>query len=176
MSEFADESRSALPEFTKKLVSLGLGAYFLTEEKLVNYVRDAKLPKDIGSSITSNAGKAKDELLSFVSREVGRAIKSFDLQEEIERALKKHKIKVTAEIEFIPLEHDDESEQGAREDAGAELGPQVEWHTTVVKGPQLDSAELEPARAADAETDSELYEEQERPVSELGDEREAPGA
>lgn len=114
-----DDGRSALPEFTKKLLSLGLGAYFLTEEKLMSYVREAKLPKEIGSSISQNASKAKDEVLSFVTREISKAFQRFDVHEELERLLATHKIKITAEIQFEAL------------DKPAEPGSGIQVETTI---------------------------------------------
>lgn len=105
--EDPEAGRSALPEFTKKVLSLGLGAYFLTEEKVLSAVRDARLPKDFGSSLTSNASRAKEELLGFISREVARAFKAIDVQKELEKALARHKVKISAEIEFLPLDGED---------------------------------------------------------------------
>ncbi|MDF1666011.1 MAG: hypothetical protein P1V97_29915, partial [Planctomycetota bacterium] len=103
MTESADDPKGTLPEFTKKLISLGLGAYFLTEEKIVGMVQGAKMPKEIGSSITSGASKAQKELMSFITREIASVIKKIDIQEEFQKALSQHKIKINAEIEFIPL-------------------------------------------------------------------------
>lgn len=109
-SDEAEEKGSALPEFTKRLLSLGLGAYFLTEEKIGGMLRESKIPSNIGSSITSNASKARDEVMKYITGELASVIKQVDIQEEFQKALAKHKIKVTAEIEFVPLESKEDGE------------------------------------------------------------------
>ena len=117
MTESADDPKGSLPEFTKKLISLGLGAYFLTEEKIVGMVQGAKMPKEIGSSISSSASKAQKELMSFITREIASVIKKIDIQDEFQKALSQHKIKINAEIEFIPLnpKEKEPSEDGEEE-------------------------------------------------------------
>lgn len=93
---------NGLGDITRKVFSLGLGAYFLTEEKVVGMIREARLPREIGSSITANASRAKDELISFMAREATNLLKQIDIQDELRRALVNHKIKISAELEFLP--------------------------------------------------------------------------
>lgn len=99
-----DEAKGGLPELTKKILSLGLGAYFLTEDAIRRAVKDAKIPREIGKSIAQNASKGKEELFGFVARELSGFLRQMDLQKELDRFAKTHKIRVTAEIEFVPRE------------------------------------------------------------------------
>lgn len=87
---------------TGKILALGLGAYFLTEDTVRRYVKDAKIPRDIARSITQNASKGKGELYGFIARELSDFLKQMDLQEELDRFVQTHKIKISAEIEFSP--------------------------------------------------------------------------
>jgi hypothetical protein len=147
-----EEDKASLPEFTKKLISLGLGAYFLTEEKIVGLVREAKMPKEIGSSITNSASKYQKELMSFITGEIASVIKKIDIQEEFQKALSQHKIKVNAEIEFIPLESSDGGTDSKTENR------RIKINTTIVPKETQD-AEAEESEKAEESEESEKAEE-----------------
>lgn len=131
-----DESRSGLPDITKKILSLGLGAYFLTEDAIRRAVKEAKIPRDIGKSIAQNASKGKEELFGFVARELSSFLRQMDVQKELDRFARTHKIRATVEIEFVPREGvvpekrdasgerlvDDASSEEDAEDTGPDLG------------------------------------------------------
>jgi len=98
----ADESKGGIPPLTKKILSLGLGAFFLGEDYIRRAVKEAKLPRDIGKSIAQNASKGKDELFGYVARELSSFLRQMDIQTELSTFAAKHRIKLTTEIEFIP--------------------------------------------------------------------------
>ncbi|RMG09518.1 MAG: hypothetical protein D6731_19365 [Planctomycetota bacterium] len=120
----ADEG-GRIPDLTKKIVTLGLGAYFLTEDTLRRYVKEAKLPRDVAKAITQNASRGKDELYGFIARELSNFLEKMDLQEEVDKFVKTHKIRINAEIEFVSREPvpEDPSEVGEDEEARP-----VEWN------------------------------------------------
>lgn len=134
-----DDDRGSTRDLTKKILTLGLGAYFLTEDTVRRYVKDAKIPRDIGKTITQNATKGKDELYGFVARELGSFLRQMDLQAELDRFVKSHKIRVNAEIEFLPRESEGGAEGSDDEDEG-EDGPPIEWNVSV-KSPPKEEAE-----------------------------------
>jgi hypothetical protein len=145
----SEEDRGGLPEnLTKKILTLGLGAYFLTEDTVRRYVKDAKIPRDIARSITQNASKGKDELYGYVARELSSFLRQMDLQQELDRFVRSHKIRVSAEIEFMPKPGatslhedaplDDEGDGEGTVDASAESGS-VEWSVSF-KGPSASEA------------------------------------
>jgi hypothetical protein len=152
-----DEAKGGLPELTKKILSLGLGAYFLTEDAIRRTVKESKIPRDIGKSIAQNAAKGKEELFGFVARELSGFLRQMDLQKELDRFALTHKIRVTAEIEFLPrgegapaaaasapAEHGEPDEPPHDEDQDDELtssldsglGPAVELDVNVVEKPK----------------------------------------
>lgn len=96
------EAKGGLPPLTKKILSLGLGAFFLGEDYVRRAVKEAKLPRDIGKSIAVNASKGKEELFGFVARELSGFLRQMDIQAELSRFASTHKIRVTTEIEFLP--------------------------------------------------------------------------
>ncbi len=137
--ESSDEEKGGLPrDLTKRILTLGLGAYFLTEDTVRRYVKDAKLPRDVAKSITQNAVKGKDELYGFVARELSNFLEKMDLQDELGKFVQNHKVKIKAEIEFIPRQaspkkasdegeaSDDESE----EKSASASDSSVEWNVS----------------------------------------------
>jgi len=145
-----DDDRGALPrDLTKKIITLGLGAYFLTEDTVRRYVKDAKIPRDVGKLITQNATKGKDELYGFIARELSDFLRQMDLQQELDRFLSGHKVRINAEIEFVPTVAktpgaEDEGEPA--DEAPAADEPRVEWNVSVRKpepepGPDNEEAE-----------------------------------
>lgn len=114
-----EEPRSGLPELTRKVLTLGLGAYFLGEDYVRRAVKDAKLPREIGKSIAQNASKGKEELFGFVARELSQFLRQMDVQAELSRFAATHRIRLTTEIEFIPkAQPSSEDEKVAPEGAG----------------------------------------------------------
>ncbi|MEZ0228425.1 MAG: hypothetical protein ACAI25_07345 [Planctomycetota bacterium] len=99
-----EDPKGGIPPITKKILSLGLGAFFLGEDYIRRAVKEAKLPRDIGKSIAQNATKGKDELFGYVARELSGFLRQMDIQTELSTFASKHKIKLTTEIEFIPHE------------------------------------------------------------------------
>lgn len=98
----SDETRTGLPELTRKILTLGLGAYFLGEDAVKRAVKETKLPRDLASSVLSSASKGKEELFGYVARELSSFLRQMDVQAELSRFASTHKIKLSAEIEFIP--------------------------------------------------------------------------
>jgi len=119
-NEFEDE-RGGLPDLTKRILTLGLGAYFLTEDTVRRYVKEAKLPRDVARTITQNAAKGKDELYGFIARELSNFLEKMDLQEELHRFVATHKIRINAEIEFVSR---------APGEAGRP-GPDIDWNVSL---------------------------------------------
>lgn len=144
-----EDDKSGLPrDLTRKIITLGLGAYFLTEDTVRRYVKDAKIPRDVGKLITQNASKGKEELYGFVARELSGFLKQMDLQQELDRFLGSHKIRINAEVEFVPRPKPasaDEDEAEAEGGEPADEGP-VEWNVTFRQG-QPEGEELEEGEA-----------------------------
>ncbi len=148
-----DDDRGGLPrDLTKKILTLGLGAYFLTEDTVRRYVKEAKIPRDLGKVITQNASKGKEELYGFVARELSDFLKQMDLQEELDRFVRNHKIRISAEIEFLPRSavdagapKDEEGEQS--EDDPVQSESPIDWNvkfrTNVAQDASTEEAALD---------------------------------
>jgi hypothetical protein len=153
MTERDDDDRGSTSEnLTRKILTLGLGAYFLTEDTVRRYVKDAKLPRDVARGIVQNATKGKDELYGFVARELSGFLKQMDLQAELDRFMSTHKVRISAEIEFLPRSSSsteaepapggsasttDTPPGGTKAAPGKEpgAGPEIEWNVSVKRPP-----------------------------------------
>jgi hypothetical protein len=119
--ESEQELKGGLPPITKKILSLGLGAFFLGEDYIRRAVKEAKLPRDMGKSIAQSAAKGKDELFGYVARELSSFLRQMDIQAELSHFAAKHKIRISTEIEFIPREGVTEEKKPASTDEGKPL-------------------------------------------------------
>jgi len=119
--EAGEEPKGGIPPLTKKILSLGLGAFFLGEDYIRRAVKEAKLPRDIGKSIAQNATKGKDELFGYVARELSSFLRQMDIQAELSHFAAKHKIRLTTEIEFIPREGVQTAEKAPSTDEASPL-------------------------------------------------------
>lgn len=134
---------------TRRILTLGLGAYFLTEDTVRRYVKDAKIPRNIAQGIVANASKGKDELYGFVARELSGFLKQMDLQAELDRFVRSHKVRINAEIEFIPRpttaapggDADADDEAGGAPPAGV---PEVEWNVSLKRPERPDDERTPP--------------------------------
>src|ERR1700733_14371375 len=90
-----------LLEAVRKLFSVGVGAAFMTEESIRNYLADLKLPKEALNFVLQNANKGKEELVARVSREIGNILSHIDIVKEASKFVENHKFKISAEIEVV---------------------------------------------------------------------------
>ncbi|MCO5166927.1 MAG: hypothetical protein M9894_11240 [Planctomycetes bacterium] len=121
-----DEESESL---TRRILTLGLGAYFLTEDTVRRYVKDAKIPRNIAQGIVQNATKGKEELYAFVARELSGFLKQLDLQAELDRFVRSHKVRINAEIEFLPRPAPPDDAEPAEE--GERPLPEFEWNVSL---------------------------------------------
>ena len=102
--EYEEKNGGPILDAVKKLFSVGLGAAFMTEESIRNYLGDLKLPKDAIQFILQSGIKGKEELVQRVGKEIGTLISHIDIVKEASKFAESHKFKITAEIEVIPKE------------------------------------------------------------------------
>lgn len=99
-----DESGRGLGEVLKKLLTVGVGAAFMTEESIRAYLAEAKLPKEALNFLIQGANKSKEELMARVGNEVVKIISKVDIVKEASRFIEEHKFSIKAEIEVTKKE------------------------------------------------------------------------
>ena len=66
----ADDIKSKSADLMKKVLTVGVGAVFLTEESLRAMVSEWKLPKEVIGAILESSRKTKNEFMQSLSQDV----------------------------------------------------------------------------------------------------------
>ena len=104
-----DESLPKWGEVLKRVMSVGLGAAFMTEEGVRSALGGLNVPKEVLTSILQGASRSKEEMLNRVGNEVIKLVSKIDFVKEASRFVEEHKFKINAEIEIV---RKDPAEQG----------------------------------------------------------------
>lgn len=104
-----DENLPKWGEMLKRVMSVGLGAAFMTEESVRGALGGMNLPKEVLTSILQGANRSKEEMLNKVGNEVIKLVSKIDFVKEASRFVEEHKFKINAEIEVV---RKDQGEQG----------------------------------------------------------------
>lgn len=99
-----DENTPKWSEMVRKVMSVGLGAAFMTEEGVRNALGGLNLPKEVLSSILQSANKGKEDLLNRIGNETIKLISKIDFVKEASRFVEEHKFRINAEIEVVKKE------------------------------------------------------------------------
>ena len=97
----SDEFQSKAAEVMKKVLTVGVGAVFLTEESLRALVSEFKLPKELLVGILESANKTKEEFLNSLSREaVTKILEHVDPAALMTEFLTRHEVELNVKINF----------------------------------------------------------------------------
>src|SRR4051812_32272792 len=106
-------------EMIKRVMSVGLGAAFMTEESIRNTLGDIKLPKEVLTTILQGASRSKEDFLNKIGNETIKLISKIDFVKEASRFVEEHKFHISADIEVV------KKDPGAKGEAGLNLKTQV---------------------------------------------------
>jgi len=95
-----NSKNSNLGDFVKKVVSTGIGAFFLTEEALKTAIQEKNLPLDIVQNLMQNMKGMKDEVFKQVKSELSGYLDKIDVSKEIGKILENYDLDVQAKIKF----------------------------------------------------------------------------
>jgi hypothetical protein len=99
----SDDIQSKAAELMKKVLTVGVGAIFLTEESLRGLVSEFKLPKELLTAILESANKTKSEFLRTMSDEViARVMEKVDLSELLKEIVTQNDIQLEMTIRLKP--------------------------------------------------------------------------
>jgi len=98
------KSAKSLTDAIKDVFTVGVGAAFMTEDAVRNYLSELKVPKEILNLLLQSASKSKDEITNRVSKEIINLVQKVDFAKEISKFAEGHKFKISAEIEIIKKE------------------------------------------------------------------------
>jgi hypothetical protein len=101
------ESSRKLSDVLRKVMSVGLGAAFMTEESVRGALGGLNLPKDVLATVLSQANRGKEEMLNRIGNETIKLISRIDFVKEASRFVEEHKFRISAEIDIVKKESGD---------------------------------------------------------------------
>lgn len=93
---------SSISDVIKKVVSIGVGAAFMTEDAVKTILSDLPLPKDIISGLISNAKNAKEDFTSSLREEVRSYLSKVDPKSLVDDVIKNYDFEVKASVSLKP--------------------------------------------------------------------------
>lgn len=96
----AEEKDKGISEVIKKVVSIGVGAAFMTEDAVKKVLGDLPLPKEIVSGLLKNAQSVKDDFVQSVRAELAEHLSKVDPKKLLEEVLNNYDVDVQATVKF----------------------------------------------------------------------------
>jgi polyhydroxyalkanoate synthesis regulator phasin len=94
------KKESPLGDIIKKVVSVGVGAAFMTEESVKKVLEDLPLPKDIITGLVQNAKGAKEDFTNGIREELKNYLAKVDASKIATDILDKYDVEVEAKFKF----------------------------------------------------------------------------
>ncbi len=94
----------AFPELVRRVLTLGLSGFFLTEEALRKALGDT-LPKDWTDFASEQSERTRKEFLERLSYEIAQSLEKIDLAAILEQLLEGRTLEVKAQIRLAAKEH-----------------------------------------------------------------------
>lgn len=87
-------------DVVKKLISIGVGAAFMTEDAVRNIVSELPIPKDIVNGLLQNAKSAKQDFLKIIGEELKGHFNKLDPKTMVKEVLENYDLDIEAKIKF----------------------------------------------------------------------------
>jgi hypothetical protein len=91
----------AVPELVRRVLSIGLSGFFLTEEAIRKALGDA-VPRDWTDFVVSQSDRTRKEFLERLSFEIGQSLENIDIARVLTELLEGRTLEVNAEIRLTP--------------------------------------------------------------------------
>lgn len=92
--------REGIGDIIKRIVSVGVGSAFMTDDSVKNLLHDLPLPKDIVNGLLQNARQAKTDFLETVREEVKSQVGRVDPSRLVDDLVERYDIEVSAKVSF----------------------------------------------------------------------------
>jgi polyhydroxyalkanoate synthesis regulator phasin len=97
---------SPIGDIMKKIVSVGVGAAFMTEESVKKVLEELPLPKDIITGLVQNAKGAKEDFTKSIREELQNYLTKVDASKIVSDLVDKYDIEFETKIKFKKKESD----------------------------------------------------------------------
>jgi hypothetical protein len=102
-----DDLKSKSADLMKKVLTVGVGAVFLTEESLRAMVSEWKLPKEVISAILESSRKTKNEFLQSLSQDVfAKVVDKVDPAQLLQELITGNEIELHIKVDIKPKKRD----------------------------------------------------------------------
>jgi hypothetical protein len=99
----ADDLKDKAADLVRKVLTVGVGAAFLTEESLRGLVSEFKLPKELLGGILESANKSKNEFFQNLSRDlINRLTDGVDPKALLTEIIETHEVEFRVKVRFKP--------------------------------------------------------------------------
>lgn len=95
-----NKKESSLQDIIKRVVGVGVGAAFMTEESVRNILNDLPLPKDIVTGLVQNARGAKEDFTKSLREEFSKYLKGLDHETIIDYIVENYEIEAKTTFNF----------------------------------------------------------------------------
>lgn len=95
-----DDKDKGISDVIKKVVSIGVGAAFMTEDAVKKVLGDLPLPKEIVNGLLKNAQTVKEDFVQSVRAELSQHLSKVDPKKLMEEVLENYDIDVQAKVKF----------------------------------------------------------------------------
>lgn len=99
------ESSLGVGDVIKKVVSIGVGAAFMTEDAVRGLLNDLPLPKDIISGLVQNAKGAKEDFTKAIREELRGHLSRLDMAKLVDEIVQRYDFEITAQVRFKKKEN-----------------------------------------------------------------------
>jgi hypothetical protein len=104
----ADDLKSKAAELVQKVLTVGVGSIFLTEQSLRSLVSELKLPKEFLAGVLESASKTKNEFLGKLSTDMlDRVADKIDVRALVQETLENNEIELSMKLSFKPKKPSD---------------------------------------------------------------------
>ena len=102
MADEKDKGSKA-SEFVRKVLTVGMGAVFLTEESLRSMVAEFKLPKELLVALLESANKTRREFFQGMSDEViSRIVNKVNVKDLVQEFMRDNEMELQIKVKFTP--------------------------------------------------------------------------
>ena len=102
-----DDLKTKSTDLMKKVLTVGVGAVFLTEESLRAMVSEWKLPKEVIAAILESSRKTKTEFLQSISTDVfSKVVDKIDPVALLQEFVTRNEIEFTIKVGIKPRKVD----------------------------------------------------------------------
>jgi hypothetical protein len=95
-----DNKENKIGDIIKKVVSVGVGAAFMTEDAVKNILSDLPLPKDIVTGLLQNAKTAKEDFSTTIRDELRSHLAKVDPKALMEELVENYDIEFNTKLSF----------------------------------------------------------------------------